>query len=177
MTTVKAIKRWRAHLAASGWALVPLRLLVGFGFAAHGWAKLERGPEHFAVILATLGIPAPEVTAWATALLELVGGVLLMVGAFVVPLSVPLLAVMATAMFGVHLRYGFASVRLKSLSTTGAEFGPVGYELNLLYMAVLVTLALAPTTALSVDRWFDSRKGFFRNRESRKERQRAPVGV
>jgi len=33
------------------WALLPLRLIIGFGFAAHGYAKLNRGPENFAAIL------------------------------------------------------------------------------------------------------------------------------
>ena len=39
------------------WALVPLRMVTGFGFAAHGWAKLSRGPDQFAVILTALGVP------------------------------------------------------------------------------------------------------------------------
>jgi hypothetical protein len=26
---------------------LPLRLVIGFGFAAHGYAKLSRGPENF----------------------------------------------------------------------------------------------------------------------------------
>ena len=42
-----------------------------------------------------------------------------------------------------HLRYGFSSIRLKALTSAGAEFGPVGYELNLLYIAALLTLALS----------------------------------
>ena len=28
------------------WAVVPLRLLVGYGFVAHGYAKVANGPEH-----------------------------------------------------------------------------------------------------------------------------------
>src|SRR5262245_56308820 len=90
------------------WVLVPLRLVVGFGFAAHGYAKLARGPETFAVILGAMGIPAPGPVAWMTSLLEFLGGASLMLGAFVTPLSLPLAVVMATAMFGVHLRYGFS---------------------------------------------------------------------
>ena len=93
------------------WAPVPLRLTVGFGFAAHGYAKLNRGPEGFAVILASLGVPQPQLMAWATSLLELAGGVALMAGGFVRPLAAPLAVVMLTAMFSVHLRYGFSSVR------------------------------------------------------------------
>jgi putative oxidoreductase len=136
-----------------GWALLPLRLMVGFGFAAHGYAKLARGPESFAVVLHAMGIPAPSLMAWVTSLLELVGGVAVMAGAAVLPLTLPLAVVMATAMFGVHWRYGFSSVRLKAITASGAEFGPTGYELNLLYLAALAALALGGAGPLSVDRW------------------------
>jgi len=139
------------------WPLVPLRLIIGFGFAAHGYAKLARGPEHFADILAAMGIPAPGVTAWLTTLVELAGGIGLMLGAGVVAFAVPLGAIMATAMVGVHLRYGFSSIRLTGLTDAGATFGPVGYELNLVYLAGLVALALSGPSPLSIDRWLAAR--------------------
>jgi putative oxidoreductase len=138
---------------------LPLRLLIGYGFAAHGYAKLARGPDHFAVILAAMGVPLPEPMAWITTLLELLSGSALMLGAGVALLSVPLIGVMLTALFGVHLRYGFSSVRLKDFTASGAEFGPVGYELNLLYIAGLVVLALSAASPLSFDRWRASRRG------------------
>ena len=140
------------------WALLPLRLILGFGFAAHGYAKLARGPEHFATILAGLGIPEPGAMAWATSLLELAGGLAVMLGAFVAPLSVPLALVMVTALFSVHLRYGFSSIRLQGISASGATFGPIGYELNLLYIAALVALAVSGAGPLSVDRWLAGRR-------------------
>lgn len=124
------------------WTLLPLRLVIGFGFAAHGWAKLSRGPEQFAVILTALHVPLPLVMAWTTSLVELLGGLAVMAGYCVLPLSVPLAAVMLTALFTVHLPYGFSSVRLKAVTAAGAEFGPVGYEMNLLYLAGLFALAL-----------------------------------
>lgn len=37
------------------WAGVPMRLLVGYGFIEHGFAKLSRGPDAFAGILQQLG--------------------------------------------------------------------------------------------------------------------------
>ena len=126
---------------------------TGFGFAAHGYAKLARGPENFARILDSMAVRAPHLMAWLTALLELLGGASLMAGAAVVPLSLPLALVMVTALIRVHLQYGFSSIRLKSFSAVGAEFGPVGYELNLLYIAGLATLALSAASPLSVDRW------------------------
>jgi putative oxidoreductase len=158
MTIVQRCARVRTKIAAEGWALLPLRLLVGFGFAAHGYAKLARGPRAFSDVLAAIGIPAPVPTAWATSILELVGGISIMLGAAVVPLSVPFVIIMVTAMFGVHARYGFSSVRLKSVSAAGAVFGPVGYEVNLLYVTALIVLAVAGSGPLSIDRWVENRK-------------------
>lgn len=158
MTVEHAPARLRRRLRDGRWALLPLRLVIGFGFAAHGYAKLARGPEHFAVILAAMGIPAPGPVAWSTSLLELLGGISLMLGAGVVPLALPLGAIMVTALLGVHLRYGFSSIRLVELSASGAKFGPVGYELNLVYIAGLLALALGGASPLSVDRWLRSRR-------------------
>jgi putative oxidoreductase len=144
-------------MSEEGWALLPLRLLIGFGFAAHGYAKLSRGPDSFAAILTAIGVPQPHLMAWATALLEFVGGVSVMAGAFVVPLTIPLAAIMLTAMFSVHFRYGFSSIRLTAVTAAGAEFGPVGYEVNLLYIAGLLTLALSGAGTLSVDHYLRNR--------------------
>lgn len=135
------------------WALLPLRLMIGFGLAAHGYAKLSRGPDGFAVILASLGVPEPHLMAWATTLLELAGGISVMAGVFVVPLTLPLVVVMSTAMFTVHFQYGFSSIRLKAVTAAGAEFGPVGYEMNLLYIAGLLTLALGGSGPASASQW------------------------
>jgi putative oxidoreductase len=139
------------------WALLPLRLMIGFGFAAHGFAKLGRGPEKFAVILGAMGIPAPHLAAWVTSLLELFGGLGLMAGLAVVPLTLPLAAVMLTAMFGVHLRYGFSSIRLEALTVEGSRFGPIGYELNLLYLSGLLALAIGGGGPASLDGWLRRR--------------------
>lgn len=146
------------RVVAKGWAVLPLRPMIGFGFAAHGYAKLSRGPDGFATILTAIGVPQPHLMAWATSLLELAGGICVMAGAFVVPFTLPLSIVMLTAMFGVHFQYGFSSVRLKAVTASGAEFGPVGYEINLLYVAGLVTLALAGSGRLSIDGFLESRK-------------------
>jgi len=151
--------RLRRSPAADRWALVPLRLVVGFGFVAHGYAKLVRGPESFAAILSAIGVPAPHLAAWVTMVVELLGGVAMMAGAGVVVVTPLLAAIMVTALFGVHLRYGFSSIRLKAITDMGAEFGPIGYELNLLYLAALATLAVSGPSALSIDRWLVRRSG------------------
>ena len=140
------------------WALLPLRLIVGFGFAAHGYAKLSRGPEQFASVLSAIGVQQPYLLAWLTSLIEFVGGIGVIVGAFVLPLSLPLTVIMLTAMFSVHLQYGFSSVRLKAVTVAGAEFGPIGYEMNLLYIGGLLALALTKPVTLSVDNWLRRRE-------------------
>ena len=146
------------------WLLVPLRLMIGFGFAAHGYAKLSRGPASFGVILQSIGIPQPNFVAWVTALTEFIGGISLIAGAFVFPLTLPLVMIMITAMLKIHLQYGFSSVRLKGLTAAGAEFGPIGYEMNLLYITGLLTLALGRPTKLSLDHWVRTRTGLPKNR-------------
>ena len=40
-------------------ALLPLRLVVGYGFIAHGAAKWSRGPENFGNLLHLVGVPFP----------------------------------------------------------------------------------------------------------------------
>jgi putative oxidoreductase len=153
----KSARLWQ-RASDERWALLPLRLMVGFGFAAHGYAKLARGPGHFAAILEAMGIPAPGLMAWVTSVVELLGGIALMLGAYVVPISLPLVAVMLTALVGVHLRYGFSSIRLQAITPSGAVFGPIGYELNLLYVVALLALAASGPSPLSLDHRRASRR-------------------
>jgi putative oxidoreductase len=131
---------------------LPLRLIIGFGFMAHGWAKFSRGPSGFAKLLAQIGAPLPEATAWFSTFVEILGGLAIFVGAFVEVVSVPLIVMMIVAMLTVHLKYGFSSVNTIGLTEEGPRFGPPGYEVNLLYIAGLISLILGGAGALSVDR-------------------------
>src|SRR5258708_25653209 len=124
------------------YASLPMRLLVGCGFIEHGFAKLSRGPDAFANILQQLGVPLPQVAAWVTIGSEIIGGWALLLGAFVVLASIPTAFVVLVAMITVHLQFGFSSVKLLSVSASGVRFGPVGYELDLLYFVALIALAL-----------------------------------
>jgi putative oxidoreductase len=133
------------------WAPVPLRLLVGFGFMQHGYTKLLRGPDTFAYILHGLGVPAPHLMAWLTIMTELLGGFAVLLGAFVTLVSVPMAVVLLTAIFSVHWRYGFSSIKLLAATPVGAQFGPIGYECSLLYLACLVALVLSGSGPFSLD--------------------------
>jgi putative oxidoreductase len=133
------------------WAAIPLRLIVGYGFMEHGFAKLSRGPEAFAAILHTMGVPAPHLMAWLTILTELIGGLAVLLGAFVPLASVPMAAVLFVAMLTVHLPYGFSSIKLLSVTSGRAQFGPPGYELDLLYLACLAALVLGGSGPMAID--------------------------
>src|SRR5262245_43845786 len=70
---IKMLSRHREHLTPNRWAewyAIPLRLIVGYGFIEHGYAKLARGPESFTNILHALGMPLPSFLAWATIAVE-----------------------------------------------------------------------------------------------------------
>ena len=88
--------------------------------------------------------------AWLTIVIELVGGAAVLVGAFVALVSIPL-AVLVVAMLKVHLAYGFSSIKLLAITPAGAQFGPPGYEVNLLYLACLVALILGGSGPLAID--------------------------
>lgn len=146
------------RLKSTRWAAIPLRLIVGYGFMEHGYAKLTKGPEAFASILHALNVPAPHLMAWLTILTELVGGCAVLLGALVPLASLPMAAVLLVAMFSVHWQYGFSSIKLMAVTSAGAKFGPPGYECDLLYLACLVTLVLSGPGPLSVDGFISTRR-------------------
>ncbi len=133
------------------WSPIPLRLIVGYGFIQHGFAKLTKGSGTFAAILQGMGVPAPHLMAWLTILTELVGGLAVLLGAFVTIVSVPMTAVLLVAMLKVHLPFGFSSIKLLAVTATGAKFGPVGYEVILLYIACLVALVTGGSGPFAID--------------------------
>src|SRR5262249_52312803 len=140
------------------WAPLPLRLVIGYGFIAHGWAKLSRGPAGFARLLDQIGAPLPEATAWVSTLIEVLGGLAVLAGALGAVVSVPLIVMMLVAMFTVHLRYGFSAINTIGLTADGPQFGPPGFEVNLLYIAGLLALILGGAGPLSTDRLLARRK-------------------
>jgi putative oxidoreductase len=133
------------------WAPIPLRLIVGYGFMEHGFAKLARGPDAFPAILHTLGVPAPHLMGWLTIMTEIIGGAAVLLGALVPLASIPMAAVLLVAIFTVHLPYGFSSIKLQAVTAAGPQFGPPGFETDLLYLACLAALVLGGSGPLSID--------------------------
>ncbi|WP_419162851.1 DoxX family protein [Candidatus Palauibacter sp.] len=115
-----------------GLGLAILRVILGLIFLLHGWPKLAGGIEGTSAFLGSLGVPLPLVAAWGLSLLETVGGALLIVGLFVTPVALLLIAHMLAGIFLVHLPNGFYVIGR----------GQGGIEFNLLLIAGLLTLLL-----------------------------------
>jgi len=142
-----------ARPSVAVWSAIPVRLIVGYGFMEHGFAKLSKGAEAFAAILHTMGVPAPHLMAWLTILTELIGGLAVLLGTFVPLVSLPMAAVLFVAMLTVHLPYGFSSIKLLSVTSGRAQFGPPGYEVDLLYLACLAALVFGGSGPLAIDNY------------------------
>ncbi|MGA9722205.1 MAG: DoxX family protein [Candidatus Binatus sp.] len=99
-----------------------------------------------------MGVSHPHFMAQLTILTELVGGFAVILGAFVAIVSLPMAAVLLVAMFTVHLPYGFSAIKLIGVTAAGAQFGPPGYEVDLLYIACLATLVVGGAGPFAVDR-------------------------
>jgi putative oxidoreductase len=94
------------------------RLGIGIILVAHGWQKfVDFGIGVVTQGFAESGMPLPVVSAWFTALVELVGGVLMIIGLLLPLVGVLVAIVMGGALFLVHLPFGL--------------FAPMGYELVL----------------------------------------------
>jgi Predicted membrane protein len=140
------------------WPAFILRVIVGIGFFVHGYAKLSKGPEGFTKLLHQVGVPAPELMAWLAIIAEVLGGIALIIGAFVSIVTVPLIITMLTAWLTIHYRFGYSSIKTIGLDADGPKFGPPGYEINLLYIAALIMLMATGAGKFSIDSMIARRK-------------------
>lgn len=135
-----------------GFGPTVLRLAVGAIFAAHGAQKLfgiwgGGGPSGTAAFFTQLGLTPAYPLAVFVGLVELLGGLLLIAGAFTAIVAAVLMLDMLVAVWTVHLPYGFF------LNWTSAPGQGHGYEFNLVLIAALVALMLMGAGSLSVDEW------------------------
>ncbi|MBI2001159.1 MAG: DoxX family protein, partial [candidate division NC10 bacterium] len=108
-----------------GWGITVLRVVVGIVFLVHGGQKLfVWGFGGVAGFLGQVGIPAPMLAAVIVTLVELLGGLALLLGLFTRWAAIPLAINMAVAILTVHLQAGF--------------FLPNGYEFALTLLAATV---------------------------------------
>lgn len=121
------------------WAILILRIVVGVVFAAHGGQKLfMMGFDGVAGFFGSLGIPLPMVAAIGVTLVELVGGIALIVGVGTRYVAGLLALDMLVALALVHL-------------PNGIFVSEGGYELVLILAAAALFFALSGPGAWSVD--------------------------
>ena len=83
------------------------RIGVGIVLIAHGWQKLVTwGVPTTAQNFGAMGVPLPQVAAWYATVVELVGGILLILGIALPLVGVAVAIDMAGAALLVHLPHG-----------------------------------------------------------------------
>lgn len=94
------------------------RVGIGIILIAHGWQKvITNGISATADDFQAMGVPLPGVSAWYAAIVELAGGVLLILGLLMPLVGLAVAVDMAGAIIFVHLEHGL--------------FTPMGFELPL----------------------------------------------
>ena len=122
------------------WGLLVLRIAVGVVFAVHGAQKLWLfGIDGTAGFLGSLGVPLPQIAAIVVILVELVGGLALLVGLGTRYVAALLAVNMVVALVTVHLANGFF-----------VDGG--GVEFVLVLLAAALFFALNGGGRLAVDR-------------------------
>jgi putative oxidoreductase len=92
-------------------AILLLRIGVGVIFIVAGWSKLT-GIEGTQGFFESSGIPLPGIMAWVVAIVEFVGGLMVLTGTYIRVPAVLLACVMIGALLFVKLDSGFGAMRL-----------------------------------------------------------------
>jgi uncharacterized membrane protein YphA (DoxX/SURF4 family) len=137
--------------------LLVLRLMAGGLIAFHGFSKISSGIGGFQGMVEGLGLPLPPVFAWGVALIELVGGLLVMAGFATRWISLGFVTLFLGTAFYVKLGQMGA----------GLINGDATAEPDLLYLGAFAALALLGSGAYSADA---------RTRRDTPTRSSVPVG-
>jgi uncharacterized membrane protein YphA (DoxX/SURF4 family) len=120
------------------WSTVILRVVLGITFFIHGLVKFQGGIENTVGWFDSIGIPG--FFAYVVASLELVGGLLLVVGFGTRIVSALFVLLMLGATFKAKLALGFLG-----------NGQMAGYELDIALMAIALFLAVNGSNMLSLD--------------------------
>ncbi len=114
-------------------ALLLLRIGVGVIFIVAGWGKIT-GIEGTQGFFGDIGIPLPGLMAWVVALVEFVGGILVLVGAYIRIPAILLAIIMLVAILTTKLGQDFSAYRLDAMlllvNVALALMGSGGYSVD-----------------------------------------------
>ncbi|WP_409252878.1 DoxX family protein [Bacillus sp. SCS-153A] len=115
-----------------------IRIFLGATFFIHGLAKFQGGIENTAAFFESLGLPG--FTAYVVALIELLGGLALVLGIGTKIVSILFAIIMVVATFKVKLAGGFLG-----------NGEAAGFELDLALLAMAVFLVVTNKSSLALD--------------------------
>ncbi|MGG3928017.1 DoxX family protein [Metabacillus fastidiosus] len=122
----------------NGVAATILRVFLGITFLIHGLSKFQGGIENTVGFFESLGLPG--FTAYMVALIELIGGIAVILGLGTRIISILFVIVLAVAIVKVKLAAGFLG-----------NGQMAGYELDLALMAISIYLAITKRSLLALD--------------------------
>lgn len=133
------------------WSFLVLRLVLGLTFMAHGSQKLfgafgGPGPAGVTKMMPALGFHPAVFWAWVLMLAEFVGGFLIVVGLITRLAALGIIVDMAVAIAKVHGKNGFFLEQ------------KIGYEYNILIIAVCLALIIGGAGKVSLDWLFRRRR-------------------
>lgn len=123
-----------------------MRVVLGIIFLAHGIAKFQMGLGNVEAWFGSMGVPG--FMAYAAAIIELVGGIMLILGLFTRYVS---------ALFVVLLIGAIVTTKL-SVGLLGNAGSP-GYELDLGFILISLYLIVAERHPVSFDRLIMNKRG------------------
>ena len=120
------------------WGMLPLRIVVGLVFMMHGAQKLfVFGLGGTADIMGKLGLPLPVVCAGIVSVVEVLGGLAILLGVF---------TRLAGALLAFEMLIAILVARL-----SGGFFAPYGYEFELTLLGACLTFALNGPGQMSLE--------------------------
>ena len=124
-------------------SLAPLavRVIVGIIMVAHGLQKLTGGPANFGQGLSGMGVPLPVLMAYVVTFVELIGGILLIIG---------LLSRLAALLLTTDLAVAILLVKVNT-GLIAPQGSGAGAELDLALIAGLLVILFAGPGKLSLD--------------------------
>lgn len=121
--------------------LAVVRIVLGVVFLMHGWQKYDTTTiDGVEAMFDSMDVPFAYVAAVGVTMLELVGGVAMVLGALARPVAVLFALDMAGAMYFAHAEFGFF-------------VGEGGYEFVLVLGVVSAMFAVLGAGRFSVDSW------------------------